>query len=77
MDEQYKPRSDSQWEGIKVFLNRERKRKIDLRDVVDAIRYILRCGIQWRAFSPVSTILSHFVCNIHPPYLHLPNQYRT
>jgi transposase len=54
MVEQYKPRSDSQWEGIKVFLNTERKRKIDLRDVVDTICHIVRCGIQWRAFTPVS-----------------------
>lgn len=49
MVEQDKPLSDSQWEGIKNFLNPERKRKIDLRRVVDAIRYILRGGIQWRA----------------------------
>jgi transposase len=49
MVEQYNPLSDSQWEGIKNFLNTERKRKIDLREVVDAIRYIVRCGIQWRA----------------------------
>ena len=52
MVEQYKPLSDSQWEGIKVFLNTERKRKIDLRNVVDAIRYIVRCGVQWRALQP-------------------------
>ena len=49
MVEQYNPLSDSQWEGIKNFLNTERKRKIDLREVVNAIRYIVRCGIQWRA----------------------------
>lgn len=49
MVEQDKPLSDSQWEGIKNFLNPERKRKIDLRRVVDAIRYIVRDGIQWRA----------------------------
>lgn len=42
MVEQYNPLSDSQWEGIKNFLNTERKRKIDLREVVDAIRYIVR-----------------------------------
>ena len=49
MVEYDKPLSDSQWEGIKNFLNPERKRKIDLRRVVDAIRYIVRGGIQWRA----------------------------
>lgn len=40
--------TDSQWEVIKQFLNWQRKRKIDLRDIFDAILYITRTGLQWR-----------------------------
>lgn len=40
--------TDSQWEFIKEFLNWQRKRQLDLRDVFDAILYITRTGVQWR-----------------------------
>lgn len=40
--------SDSQWEFIKVFLPIKRKRKYDLRNIVNAILFILRTGTQWR-----------------------------
>lgn len=52
MVEKYEPLSDSQWEVTKKYLPLERKRKNNLRDVVDAIRYIVRCGIQWRDLPP-------------------------
>lgn len=40
--------TDAQWEVIKQFLNWQRKRALDLRDVFDAILYVTRTGIQWR-----------------------------
>lgn len=40
--------SDSQWEFIKEYLPIQRKRKYDLRDIVNAILVILRTGVQWR-----------------------------
>lgn len=40
--------SDSQWGFIEQYLLMQRKRKHDLRLVVDAIFYLLRTGVQWR-----------------------------
>lgn len=40
--------SDSQWESIKEYLPVQRKRKYDLRDIVNAILCLLRKGSQWR-----------------------------
>lgn len=40
--------SDSQWESIKEYLPVQRRRKYDLRDIVDAILFLLRTGCQWR-----------------------------
>lgn len=40
--------SDSQWQVIKEYLNTERKRKHDLRHVVNAILYLIKSGCQWR-----------------------------
>jgi len=40
--------SDSQWEFIKEYLPIQRKRKYDLRDILNAIFRILRTGLQWR-----------------------------
>jgi transposase len=45
---QYNRLTDPQWLAISVFLNIKRKRRIDLRDAMDAILYILRTGCQWR-----------------------------
>jgi transposase len=45
---QYSRLTDPQWAAISVFLDVKRKRKLDLRDVVDGIFYILRTGCQWR-----------------------------
>ena len=41
-------RTDPQWGAISIFLDIKRKRKIELRDVMDAILYILRTDCQWR-----------------------------
>jgi len=48
MQPKYERLTDDQWKVIKQFVNWQRKREIDLRDVFDAILYITRTGIQWR-----------------------------
>ena len=40
--------SDSQWQVIKEFLNIKRKRKHDLRPIVNGILYLLKAGCQCR-----------------------------
>lgn len=40
--------SDSQWQVIKKYLSVERKRKIDLREIWNAVLYVVKTGIQWR-----------------------------
>jgi transposase len=60
--------SDAQWRLIEpllpVYPGGGRPRKTDLRDVVDAILYILRTGCQWRYlpkdFPPKSTVWRYF-----------------
>lgn len=48
MQIQYELLTDPQWEIIKEKLPVQRKRKYDLRDIVDAIFFVLRTGGQWR-----------------------------
>ena len=48
MQTQYEKLTDPQWEIIKERLPIQRKRKYDLRDIVNAIFWILRTGSQWR-----------------------------
>ena len=45
---QFNELTDSQWEVIKEFLPIQRKRKLDLRTVVNGILWITRTGCQWR-----------------------------
>lgn len=45
---QFAALTDFQWQVIKEFLPAKRKRKLDLRAVVNAIFWIDRTGIQWR-----------------------------
>jgi putative transposase len=59
--------SDAQWALLEPYLPvypGGRPRKTDLRDVVDAIFYILRTGCQWRYlpkdFPPKSTVWRYF-----------------
>ena len=59
--------TDPQWRLIEPHLPvypGGRPRKTDLRDVVDAILYILRTGCQWRYlpkdFPPKSTVWRYF-----------------
>lgn len=51
MQSSYQRLTDAQWEFIKHFLNWQRKRKINLRDVFNAILYVTRIGTQWRNLS--------------------------
>ena len=44
--------SDSQWESIKEYLPAQRRRKYDLRDIVNGILCLLRKGSQWRNLEP-------------------------
>ena len=48
MTNQFKELTDSQWDAISPFFNLKRKRKLDLRDILSAIFYLLRTGCQWR-----------------------------
>jgi transposase len=45
---QFEDLSDSQWQVIQDFLPVKRKRKLDLRLVVNAILWLVRTGSQWR-----------------------------
>lgn len=64
MQTQYERLTDSQWENIKEYLPTQRKRKYDLREVIDAIFWILRIGSQWRNlpeyFPPWSSVYYYF-----------------
>ena len=45
---QFTELTDSQWEVMKDVFNHQRKRKHNLREVVNALFFILRTGLQWR-----------------------------
>src|ERR1700693_5595901 len=61
--------TDAQWQLIEPFMPaakpRGRKRRVALREVVNAILYISRTGCQWRNlphdFPPKSTVWDYFV----------------
>jgi len=48
MTKQWEPLTDYQWDAISPFFNLQRKRKVELRQVVNAILWLLRTGGQWR-----------------------------
>lgn len=48
MREKFEKLTDSQWQVIAKFFPVQRKRKLNLRDIVNAIRYINETGCQWR-----------------------------
>lgn len=56
--------NDSQWQSIKKFFDYERKRKHDLRNIWDAILYVIKTGCQWRLlphnFAPWQTVYYYF-----------------
>ena len=48
MTRQWEPLTDYQWAAISPFFNLQRKRKAELRQVMNAILWLLRTGCQWR-----------------------------
>jgi len=64
MQTQYEPLTDSQWENIKEYLPIQRKRKHDLREITNAIFWLLRIGSQWRnlpaVFPPWQSVYYYF-----------------
>ncbi len=45
---QFNEFTDSQWEVMKVVLDYKRKRKHELRSIVNALFFMVRTGLQWR-----------------------------
>jgi len=64
MKTRYTRLTDSQWEIMKEYLPVQRKRKYDLRDIVDAILWYLRVGGQWRNlpedYPPYASVYYYF-----------------
>ena len=60
----YEVITDSRWEIIKEIVTDQRKRKYNLRDVFDALFYILLTGTQWRNipdnYPPWETVYYYF-----------------
>lgn len=56
--------SDSQWQIISNFLDVERSRKYDLREITNAILYVVKTGCQWRMlpgdFAPWKLVYYYF-----------------
>ena len=48
MTKQWQPLTDPQWAAISPFFNLKRKRKHDLRQIMNCILWLLRTGCQWR-----------------------------
>ena len=56
--------SDNQWQFIKNMVEDNRKRKYNLRGILDAILYISKSGCQWRMlpkhFAPWESVYYYF-----------------
>ena len=52
MTKQWEPLTDLQWVTISAFFDLQRKRKHELRTIMDAIFWLLRTGCQWRNLPP-------------------------
>ena len=56
--------TDSQWEVISIFFDNQRKRKYNLRDIINGILYQTRTGVQWRLlpkdFPPYGTVSYYY-----------------
>lgn len=48
MTKQFSKLTDPQWDAISPFFNLKRKRKHDLRQIINIILWLLRTGSQWR-----------------------------
>jgi transposase len=64
MTKQWTRLTDSQWNEVKPYLPIGRKRKYDLRDIVDAILWMVRTGARWRnlpdQFPPYRSVFYYF-----------------
>lgn len=65
MQPRFERLTDDQWQIIKLFFNWQRKRKHDLREILDAILWVTRTGSQWRnlsgEFPPWESVYYYFV----------------
>jgi putative transposase len=56
--------SDSQWQFISNFLDTKRNRKYELREIVNAVLYMVKAGCQWRMlpgdFAPWKLVYYYF-----------------
>jgi putative transposase len=56
--------SDSQWQVISKYLDVQRSRKYELREIVNAILYVVKTGCQWRMlpgdFAPWKLVYYYF-----------------
>ena len=48
MTKKFKELTDSRWAAISPYLDVKRKRKLDLRTIINALLYMVRTGCQWR-----------------------------
>lgn len=64
MTKQWEPLTDYQWAAISPFFDLDRKRRHDLRQIMDCILWLLRTGAQWRnrlpAGLPWQTVYYYF-----------------
>jgi putative transposase len=60
MQTQFNELTDAQWLLISENLPMTRKRKHDLRGIVDAIFYILRTGVQWRNLNVKNSLFPYW-----------------
>lgn len=60
MVDSHQPLTDSQWQVIAPLLPLQRKRRLCLRQVLDALRYICRTGCQWRTLPAWSAVYYYF-----------------
>ena len=56
--------SDSGWQIISKYLDTERNRRYELREIINAILYVVKTGCQWRMlpgdFAPWKTVYYYF-----------------
>ena len=65
IDSHLRPITDKQWQVTENILDpQHRKRKYSLRDIMDAIMYVVKTGCQWRMlprdFPPFNTVFYYF-----------------
>lgn len=56
--------TENQWKIIEKIINNQRKRKHDLRDILDGLFYLVKTGCQWRmlpvSFPPWNTVYYYY-----------------